>query len=179
MYKRQAALFLGALLIQGVTPGPTIFETSPVVVYALFWSIFLASLVMIVVGRIVIAFAKYIPLIPTQVINPCIILFCASGALALEGAISDVLILVFFIALGYVMMLGRFPVIPLLIGYLLGGLLETNLRRTLLISGGDYAAFVQSPISLAFLAATGALLAYVVVAGARRKRRSLGAAREV
>ena len=171
-----AALFLGALLIQGVTPGPTIFETSPVVVYSLFWSIFLASLVMIVVGKIVIYFAKYIPLIPTQVINPCIILFCAAGALAIEGAVSDVLILVFFIALGYFMMLGRFPVIPLLIGYLLGGLLETNLRRTLLISGGDYSAFVQSPISLVFLVLTVAMLAYVVVSGARRRRKLRDAA---
>ena len=64
-----AALFLGALLIQGVTPGPTIFETSAPVVYSLFWAIFLSSVIMIGVGRVVIYFAKYIPLIPTQIIN--------------------------------------------------------------------------------------------------------------
>lgn len=165
-----AALFLGALLIQGVTPGPTIFETAPVVVYSLFWAIFLSSVIMIVVGKVVIYFAKYIPLIPTQVINPCIILFCASGAFAIDGAISDVFILIFFITLGYFMKLGRFPVIPLLIGYLLGGLLETNLRRTLLISGNDYSVFFTSSISLTFLVATAVLLAWVVGSALARKR---------
>ena len=105
-------------------------------------------------------------------INPCIILFCASGAFAIDGAISDVFILVFFVTLGYLMKLGRFPVIPLLIGYLLGSLLETNLRRTLLISGGDYSAFVTSPISLTFLVATAVLLTYVIGSGLRKRRRN-------
>lgn len=158
-----AALFLGALLIQGVTPSPTIFESSGEVVYALFWSFLLSSIIMIAVGKAAFIFAKYIPMIPKQIVNPCIILFCASGAYATNNEVSDIFVLFFFMALGYFMRLGGFPIIPLLIGYLLGVMLDTTLRRTLLISDGSFTVFLTQPISLIFIILTIILLSYVII----------------
>ncbi len=158
-----AALFLGALLMQGVTPGPTIFDTHGEVVYGLFYALLFSSILLVFVGKMVFRVAKYIPLIPIQVINPCIILFCMAGSFAVGNDVTDVFVLLSFMLLGYFMRLAGLPVIPLLIGYLLGGLLETSLRRSLLISGEDYSIFFTRPISLFFLIVTFALLAWAAL----------------
>lgn len=164
-----AALFLGALLMQGVTPGPTIFESHGEVVYGLFYALLFSSFLLVAVGKAVFRLAKYIPLIPVQIINPCIILFCVAGAFAVGNQTSDVFVLLFFMLVGYFMRLAGLPIIPLLIGYLLGDLLESSLRRTLLISGEDYSVFFTQPISLAFLIMTAALLGYAAFSKARHK----------
>ena len=165
-----AALFLGALLMQGITPGPTIFESHGEVVYGLFYALLFSSVFLVIVGKAVFRLAKYIPRIPVQIINPCIVLFCVSGSFAVSSQLSDIFVLLFFMLLGYLMRLGGLPVIPLLIGYLLGTLLETNLRRALLISGDDYTVFVTHPISLVFLIATCLLLAYTIFSRVRTKK---------
>lgn len=164
-----AALFLGALLMQGVTPGPTIFETHGEVVYGLFYALLFSSVFLVIVGKALFRVAKYIPLIPVQIINPCIILFCVAGSFAVSNQVYDVFSLLFFMLLGYFMRLAGIPIIPLLIGYLLGTLLETNLRRTLLISGDDYSVFISHPISLLFLVATCLLFGYTVFSRLRQK----------
>lgn len=165
-----AALFLGALLMQGVTPGPTIFESHGEVVYGLFYALLFSSLLLIVVGKFVFQFAKYIPRIPVQIINPCIILFCVAGAFAVSNQTADVFVLLFFMLTGYFMRLVGLPIIPLLIGYLLGELLESSLRRSLLISGDDYSVFFTQPISLVFLILTAGLLGYAVFGRIREKK---------
>lgn len=156
-----AALFLGALLMQGITPGPMIFETTPYLMYGMFFAFALSSVMLVVVGRILFRGARYIPLIPVQIINSCIILFCAAGAYAANSLLSDVFVLLFFMTIGYFMQLFRLPIIPLLIAYLLGQLLETNLRRALLVSDNGWAVFFTQPLSACFLAATAVLIAVV------------------
>jgi putative tricarboxylic transport membrane protein len=156
-----AALFLGALLMQGVTPGPEIVTLHGDIVYGLFYAFLFSAFILVGVGKLIFLLAKFIPLIPLQIINPCIVLFCVSGSFAVGNQVTDVYVLLFFMAVGYFMRLGKLPIIPLLIGYLLCSLLEMNFRRTMLIYAEDFSIFVTKPISLIFLLGTIGLLGWV------------------
>jgi putative tricarboxylic transport membrane protein len=156
-----AALFLGAMLMQGVTPGPEIVTLHPDIVYGLFYAFFFSAFILIGVGKVIFLVAKFIPLIPLQIINPCIVLFCVSGSFAVGNQVTDVYVLLFFMTVGYFMRLGKLPIIPLLIGYLLCSLLEMNFRRTMLIYDDNFSVFITKPISLIFLLGTLGLLCWV------------------
>jgi putative tricarboxylic transport membrane protein len=165
-----AALFLGALLMQGVTPGPEIVTLHADIVYGLFYAFFFSAFILIGVGKVIFLVAKFIPLIPLQVINPCIVLFCVSGSFAVGNQTTDVYVLLFFMTVGYFMRLGKLPIIPLLIGYLLCSLLEMNFRRTMLIYAEDFSVFVTKPISVFFLLGTIGLLAWVWYSSYKSRR---------
>ena len=146
-----AAIFLGALTIQGIVPGPTIFRDAGDVVYGIFFSLLICTLILFIVGRILISGAQYISFIPMEVLNPVIILTCCAGAFSVNNRVSDVFILLFFMCVGYLMRVLKIPTLPLLISFLLGGMMESNFRRSLLLSGGDYSIFLTSKFSALFL----------------------------
>ena len=158
-----AAIFLGALTIQGIVPGPTIFRDAGDVVYGIFFALMLCTIILAVIGRGLIAIGQYISFIPTEMLNPVIILTCCAGAFSVNNRISDMFVLLLFMFIGYFMRVLRIPSLPMLISFLLGGMLESNLRRTLLMSGGSASAFFTSGFSVFFLGLSLLMILYAVV----------------
>jgi putative tricarboxylic transport membrane protein len=157
-----AAIFLGALLLQGVTVGPNIFNEHADIVYGIFFSLLLCTIFLAIVGTIFIYFAKYISDIPAQLLGPIIILTCCAGAFSVSNRLFDVGCMLFFMFLGWVMKQLNIPMLPLLISFLLGNMLESNFRRALMISNGSLSIYIQSPICLVFLVITVGMLLWAV-----------------
>lgn len=158
-----AAIFLGALTIQGIVPGPTIFRDAGDVVYGIFFALMICTLVLALIGRGLISIAQYISFIPTEMLNPVIILTCCAGAFSVNNRLSDVFILLAFMVIGYFMRVLHIPSLPLLIAFLLGGMLESNFRRSLLLSGGELSIFAESKICFAFLIISALMILYTVL----------------
>jgi putative tricarboxylic transport membrane protein len=165
-----AAIFLGALTIQGIVPGPTIFRDAGDVVYGIFFALMLCTVILAVIGRGLISIGQYISFIPTEMLNPVIILTCCAGAFSVNNRISDVFILLLFMAIGYFMRVLHIPSLPLLIAFLLGGMLESNLRRSLLMSGGSFTVFFTAKFSAFFLGLSLLMILYTILQPIVKKR---------
>jgi TctA family transporter len=106
--------------------------------------------------------------IPYRVLFPAIIVFCCIGSYSLKNSVADVVIMALFGVIGYFLRKLRCEPAPLLLGFILGPMLEENFRRSMLVSGGDLSVFVTPPISAAFLAVSGVLLLGVLLPALRR-----------
>lgn len=155
-----AAVLLGALMIQGIVPGPMIFQEHGDVVYAIFFALVTCTVLLLIGGKIVIQLAKYVLNVPKQLVYPVILMLCCIGSFCGNGRAFDILILLVCMLLGYLMSLSKVPILPLVIGYLLGGTLEKNIRQAMLMSQGSLQIFVDSSISKVFLIATAVLILY-------------------
>jgi TctA family transporter len=107
--------------------------------------------------------------IPYRVLFPAIIVFCCIGCYSLKNSIADVGVMAVFGVIGYYLRKLRCEPAPLLLGFILGPMLEENFRRSMLVSGGDLSVFVTRPISAAFLAVSGALLLAALLPALRRR----------
>ena len=141
-----AAVFLGVMIIFGIVPGPLVFMNQPEVIYSLFVALFLTSFLIFIIGMTVARRLAVVTLLPNNVIVPLILVVSLLGSFAIRNEMSDVFISLAFGALGYVMLKGGFTPIPLLLGLVLGEMVETNYHRALLISGGSYSIFYASVI---------------------------------
>lgn len=164
-----AAIFLGALTIQGIVPGPTIFRDAGDVVYGIFFALLLCTIILAVVGRGLISGAQLISFIPTEVLNPIIILTCCAGAFSVSNRLSDVFILLFFMVIGYFMRVLKIPTLPLLISFLLGGMMESNFRRSLLMSDGSLSALFNAKFCGFFLVLSFAMILFTIFAPVVKK----------
>ena len=142
-----AAIFLGVMIIFGVIPGPLVFTEKGGLIYSLFFALVLTSFVIFVIGMTVGRRLAAMTLLPNAIIVPLILVVSLLGSFAIRNEMSDVFISLAFGALGYVMLKGGFTPIPLLLGLVLGELVETNYHRALMISGGSYTIFTASIIS--------------------------------
>lgn len=141
-----AAVFLGVMIIFGIVPGPLVFMNKPEIIYSLFVALFLTSFLIFFIGMTVARRLAVVTLLPNHVIVPLILVVSLLGSFAIRNEMSDVFISLAFGALGYVMLKGGFTPIPLLLGLVLGEMVETNYHRALLISGGSYSIFYASVI---------------------------------
>ncbi|MCM2502829.1 tripartite tricarboxylate transporter permease [Aureimonas altamirensis] len=164
------AMMLGAFVIHGITPGPTVFQTQPVIFWGLVASMWIGNLMLVVINLPLIGIWVRLLRTPYRLMFPAILLFCCIGIYSVNNRPFDVALAVLFGLLGYLFRKAKCECGPLLLGFVLGPLLETNLRRTLMITQGDFSIFVQRPISAALLLATALLLALMVVPSFRRKR---------
>ena len=148
------AVMLGALIIQGLTPGPMLFQNSPDVVYGLFGSYGVALIVLLIVAVFGIPlFVKAIR-IPARILMPAIVLLCIIGSYALKNSVLDVWIMLAFGVLAFFMQKWRYPVLPMLLALILGEILEEQFRMSLIIGLGDPLIFFKKPISLTFIVLT-------------------------
>lgn len=145
------AVLLGALLIQGVTPGPLLFEMNPELIWAIFAALFAATIFNFVIVFAGAKFAGFIYKIPQQIVLSLIALFSVIGSYAVRSNPMDVGIMIFFGLLSFVMKKYGFPILPLLLAVVLGPFIEEHLRISLILSQGNPSIFVTHPISLAFL----------------------------
>lgn len=152
------AIILGALILQGIEPGPLLLVEQPELLWD-FVAIFLLAAVLLIILALLLAR----PLSKIMEINPLILLpvitaVCVIGAYTLNLSRFDVYVMLAFGLIGYLMRLGKYPAAPLVLGLILGPYIETNLRRTLLLSEGSLEPFVTRPISIVFVLAIVLLL---------------------
>lgn len=164
------ALILGALLVHGVTPGPTVLSETPELFWGLAVSFLIGNLMLLILNIPLMGVWVRLLQIPPRYLFPAITLFIAIGCYSASNVSFDVLLVAGLGLAAYVLVSVGFEPAPLLLGFVLGPLMEENFRRAMLISRGDATVFIERPISAAFLVASLALVAWVA-AGARKRSR--------
>jgi putative tricarboxylic transport membrane protein len=164
------ALLIGAFIIQGITPGPNVVNDEPALVWGLIVSMWIGNFLLVMLNLPLIGLWVKMLAIPYRVLFPAIIAFAAIGCYSLGLNAYHVYAIAFFGILGYFLIkLGCEPA-PLLLGFVLGPLLEEYLRRALIISRGDASVFVTRPLSLILLILAVAAFVIAVLPAIRRKR---------
>ena len=143
-----AAVLLGALLIQGLTPGPKLFTDEPDLMYAIFIGLFFINILMMFIGLVAIRFAAQLIRVPTSVIVPTVLLLSFVGIYSVSNSFFNVSVLLGAGILGYVVRKLGYSIAPLSIGFVLGPILENSLRQSLTIADGSAHKFFDTPIGL-------------------------------
>jgi putative tricarboxylic transport membrane protein len=164
------AIMLGALIIHGLVPGPLLFQRSARFVYSLFWAALAANVFTLVLSFLTIKLWVRVLKVPQRFLLPIILILCLVGSYALRNSLFDVGVMLAFGVLGYFMTKYGFPIVPLLLGIILGPALEQNLRLALVISQGDVSVFFTHPISLTFIILAVILFVGPLVSPAIRRR---------
>ena len=160
-----AALLIGAFIIHGIVPGPFMLTMHGDVIYALFASMLMANFIHLAIGRLGIPIWALVARTPKGLVLPPVILMCIVGVYLPGQSLFDVGIMFAFAGVGLAMRRTGFPVVCLVIGFLLGSMLETSLRQSILLYKSDFWVILESPIALAFL-----LLTLIVLLRAALKR---------
>jgi TctA family transporter len=167
------ALLIGALIIQGIQPGPNVMTQRPELFWGVVASMWIGNLFLLALNLPLIGLWVRLLAVPYKFLFPAILVFCCIGVFTINNNPFDMFQLVLFSALGYVLLkLGCEPA-PLILGLVLGPMMEEYLRRALLISLGNPWVLVTSPISFAFLVASLVLLASIAVPLIRAKRQEM------
>lgn len=145
------AVLLGALAMQGITPGPAVFERQPVLMYTIMLAMFVINIFMFLQGRLFIKAFVNVVKIPAALLNAIIIAMCTIGAYSVNNSVFDVFVMIVFAAIGYLMNRVGMPTTPLLMGVILGTMAESNLRRVLAMSNGSWLPLFTKPISCIIL----------------------------
>jgi putative tricarboxylic transport membrane protein len=154
-----AAVLMGGLLIHGLLPGPRLFEANADVIQGLYLGSFIADIAQIVVGVMVLPVCIWLVNRPRPYLAAFIYALIVSGTFTVHLSLFDVGIVMTAGLLGYFMRYFGFPVLPAILGVILGGLIESNYRRSLVISGGDVGIFLEDPIAVVFFILAALILA--------------------
>lgn len=143
-----AAILLGALLIQGLSPGPRLFSEAPDLMYAIFIGLFLINIVMIFVGLLTIRMAAKIIMIPIHIIVPTVMLLCLVGVYSVKNDLFSLWVLIALGAFGFLLRKLNFAVAPFTIGFVLGPILERSFRQSYMLGDGTVIGFFESWIAV-------------------------------
>ncbi|HRY80677.1 MAG TPA: tripartite tricarboxylate transporter permease [Spirochaetia bacterium] len=163
-----AAVLLGAMLIHGVRPGPLIMLEFPTFIYEVVAMVLLATIMMFVLGLSMVRPLVKVLQVPRQKLMPVIFILCVVGSFALQARLFDVGIMIVFGALGFILREMDYPMAPLVLGIILGDILDKNLRRALILSDGSVAPFFTRPICVVL-----GLLTLIIVLGRAKWFRAL------
>ncbi len=164
------ALMIGAMMIQGIAPGPQVMTEKPQLFWGMICSMWVGNLMLIVLNLPMIGLWIKLLTVPYRILYPSILVFMAIGVYSLSNQPFDVLLMMIFGLLGYIFVKLECEPAPLLLGFILGPLMEENLRRAMLLSRGDPIVFFTKPISAGFLIASIVLLIILLLPNIRKKR---------
>ena len=164
------ALMVGAMTIHGVVPGPLVMTRNPGLFWGVIASMWIGNLMLLVINLPLVGLWVRFLAVPYRLMFPAILLFCCIGIYSVNNSPGDVMMTAGLGLLGWAASKLEFEGAPLLLGFVLGRLLEENLRRALVLSRGDPAAFVERPISAGLLAVAFLVLAVAVIPAVRRGR---------
>jgi len=166
-----AAILVAAFQIFDLQPGPQLFTKEPDLVWALIASLYVGNVMLLALNLPLVRLWVKVLEIPRELLTAGILVFATLGVYSLSGSVTEVMIMYVIGALGFFMRRFDFPVAPVILGVILGPLMEAQFRRTLLVSDGDLGAFLDRPFAVALLVlALLALVVPVVVGGVRRLR---------
>jgi len=143
-----AAVLLAALFIHNVQPGPRIMETAPQFVYQIVGMILFASVAILILGLALTRPLLQVLRVPRDRLMPVIVVLCTVGAFAVAGRVFDIYVMLAFGVIGFVLREMKYPMAPLILGVVLGPILDANLRRSLSLADGDLTPFFTRPISM-------------------------------
>jgi len=164
------AMMLGALMIHGVQIGPLLVKQHPNVFWGLIASMYIGNVILLILNLPLIRLWVMILKIPYVILFPLIILFCIVGSYSVNHDYVDIITLMIFGGVGYLMRKLKFEGAPLILGFILGPMLEVAIRRSLLATKGDFSFFVSRPIALGFFLFSMAILISSPVRALLRKR---------
>ena len=149
-----AAVLLGAMLIHGIRPGPLIMVEFPSFIYETVAMVFIATVMMFILGLTMVRPLVKVLQVPRQKLMPIVFTLCVVGSYALQSRLFDVSVMVVFGIIGFVLREMEYPMAPLVLGIILGDILDKNLRRALILSNGSVAPFFSRPICIVLFALT-------------------------
>jgi TctA family transporter len=164
------ALMIGALIIQGIQPGPAIMTEQPALFWGIIASMWIGNLFLVILNLPLVGLWAKLITVPYQLLYPAILVFCSIGVFSLNNSIYDVYLMAGFGLVGYILLKLDCEPAPMLLGFIIGPMLEEYMRRALLLSRGDYSVFVTRPISGVMLFVAVAALVVVLLPAVRSKR---------
>src|SRR3954469_4658105 len=164
------ALMVGAMTIKGIQPGPQVMTSNPQLFWGLIASMWIGNLMLVVLNLPLIGIWIKLLTVPYRFLFPAITLFCCIGVYTLSNSTFDVYLTAIFAFVGSAFYKLSCEPAPLLLGFILGPMMEENLRRALLLSRGDWGTFVTRPLSSGLLIAAALLIVIVTLPTIRRKR---------
>lgn len=164
------AILLGGLLMIGLQPGPLLFQNHPDFVWTVFGSFWIGNVMLLILTLLLIPVLASIVFVSTGILYPVVIAFILFGIYSIDYSMSDVLIALIASAVGYVMLKLDYSPVPLVLGLVLGPLLENNVRRTMILSDGDLMVFIERPIALFFFIAAALVVVAPLFMKALRKK---------
>ena len=164
------ALMVGAMTIHNIQPGPQVMSSHPELFWGLIASMWIGNLILVVLNLPLIGLWVRLLKVPYRLLYPAILVFCCVGVYSIQNSVADVFLVACFGVAGY--LFGKLSIspVPLLLGFVLGPMMETSFRRTLMVARGDFSVFVTRPISLGLLVATALLVVLALAPAIRRKR---------
>src|SRR6478672_2546253 len=164
------ALMVGAMTIHGIVPGPQVMTKQPELFWGMIASMWLGNLMLIVINLPLVGVWVSLLRVPYRLLYPSIIVFCCIGIYSINNSPFDVTIAAIFGVIGYWLLKHDFEPAPMLLGFVLGALMEENLRRAMLIARGDWTVFFTRPISAVLLGIAIVLLIIAAMPKIRRRR---------
>lgn len=166
------AILIGALIIHGLQPGPTLFAENPEIVGAIYGSLFLGVLLTFLIGLVALRWIVHVLKLPSNVMMVLIALLCMVGTYAIRNNMVDLVGMIVIGGMGFMMIRLNIPIAPLVFGLILGPLLEENLRRSLMISRGSWTVFLERPVSLAIILIIVLVFVASFIGWMRKRKRS-------
>jgi putative tricarboxylic transport membrane protein len=167
------ALMIGALMIQGIQPGPQVMTKQPELFWGVIASMWIGNLMLLIINLPMIGVWVSLLRVPYRLLFPAIVALCCIGSYSVSNSLFDIWLVLLFGLFGYFFIKIGVEPAPLVLGFVLGPMLEEHFRRAMLISSGDVSVFVQRPISAVLLAISAALLAALLVPTIRTRREAL------
>ncbi|MEN3297045.1 MAG: putative tricarboxylic transport rane protein [Burkholderiales bacterium] len=164
------ALMIGAMIIQGIQPGPAVMTEQPALFWGLIASMWIGNFFLVVLNLPMIGMWVRMIMVPYRLLYPAILIFCAIGVFSLSNTTFDVFMMALFGLFGYICTKLEAEPAPMLLGFILGPMMEEYLRRSLLLSRSDPMVFLQRPISATMLAVSAIALGMVLLPALRKKR---------
>jgi putative tricarboxylic transport membrane protein len=164
------ALMVGAMTIHNIQPGPQVMTSNPTLFWGLIVSMWLGNAMLVILNLPLIGIWVKLLTVPYRYLYPAILVFCCIGVYTVNNSIFDVYMTAGFGLLGYIFLKLGCEGAPLLLGFVLGPMMEENFRRSLLLSRGDFSVFFTRPISLGLLIAAAALIVIVALPSIKNKR---------
>jgi putative tricarboxylic transport membrane protein len=164
------ALMIGALMIQGIAPGPQVMTERPELFWGLVASMWVGNLMLLVLNLPLIGLWVKLLAVPYRLLYPAIFVFCCIGVFTVDNKIFDIYVLAALSAVAYVLLKLDCEPAPLILGFILGPMMEEQMRRAMMINFGDVTIFLTRPLSAAFLIAAAGMMLLIALPSLRAKR---------
>jgi putative tricarboxylic transport membrane protein len=167
------AMLLGAFMIHGVTPGPLMMKQNPGLFWGVIASMYIGNIMLLVLNLPLIGMWVQVLKIPYKILFPLILLFCLIGVYSVDNTVFDIYIMILFGIIGYLMKKFDYEGAPLVLAFVLGPLLENNLRKSLIMSQGDFSIFFNRPLAAASMIVALFLLISPLIPWIGKKRKAI------
>jgi putative tricarboxylic transport membrane protein len=167
------ALMVGAMTIHGIIPGPQVMTKNPNLFWGMIASMWVGNLMLLIINLPLVGMWVRLLKVPYRLLFPAILMFCCIGIYSINSLPTDVMFIAFFGLCGYALIKFGFEPAPMLLGFVLGKLMEENLRRALIISRGSLETFIERPVSAGLLAVAAILLVIALLPSIRKGREEI------